>query len=637
MPWYGIVLICISCQTPPNMKRSPLVVIIFCICALQTVYAQPVSFPGALGWGAVSVGGRGGSVIEVTNLNDSGPGSFREACNASGARTIVFRTGGIINLQSEIQLFNPFITIAGQTAPGDGIVLKNFPISVFTHDVIIRGLRIRIGDDLPKDRPDNRDCLSIQAGSYNVIIDHCSFSWGLDENVSVLNAGVHSITIQWCIIAEGLYGGIHPKGYHSMGILIAYDATKTSVHHNLFAHNGGRNPLIARQTDHEFVNNVVYDWKYNADLLEQGVQLKLDFRGNYYKPKSANTFPELPLHLDFDGTTSLGTRLNMTGNFFSPSTPFISAAQLAGMGNNAIIFSSSSTLSSASTIPTQSASAAYSAVLNGAGAQHPKRDATDLRVIQSVRDSTGTLIDCMDNSSRLLETGNVVSATAGTLVYSMQGKPIDYSPESRKIIITGGLGSGQVRYGIESTPVLLNASTLTYEAKIDVPWTTIPDNTSTYEWYAGCKTVLSGYPAYGQGIPTADTDHDGMPDTWEQQNGLNVNNAADRNATTLSGTYTNLEVYLNSLYEAVVTSVEEARAMAVYPNPFTDRINLATGQPLNDGTIQCVNVLGQEVKRLDGLQGAEFSIDLQVPYGIYILRIWDRSKIIGTYRLLRER
>jgi pectate lyase len=605
--------------------------------SVLSVWSQPLAFPGAQGWGAFSQGGRAGVVIEVTNLNDSGPGSLRDACSATGARTVVFRTGGVINLQSEIQLFNPFITIAGQTAPGDGIVLKNFPLSVFTHDVIIRGLRIRIGDDLPKQSPDNRDCLSIQSGSYNVMVDHCSFSWGLDENVSVLNAGVHSVSIQWCVIAEGLYANVHPKGFHSMGILVAYDAVKTSVHHNLFAHNGGRNPLIARQTDHEFVNNVVYDWKYNADLLEQGVQLKLDFRGNYYKPKSANPFPELPLHLDFDGTTTLGSRLNMTGNFFSPSTPFISATQLAGMGSNAIVFASASTLSSASTIPSQSASAGYAAVLNAAGAQHPRRDATDLRVIQSVRDSTGTLIDCMDNTPRLLESGTLISATSSTIVYTMQGKPVDYSPESRKIVITGGLGAGQVRYGIESTPVLLNAATLTYEAKIDVPWTTIPNNTSTYEWYAGCKTVLNGYPVYAAGSAPADTDHDGMPDTWEQQNGLNPGSATDRNATTINAPFTNLEVYLNTLYDGVVTDVtERGPGLSVYPNPFTDRIMVNTHQALKNVTIQCLNVMGQEVIRKGSMEGNEFSVELQVPVGVYLLRIWEGPNLVGTVRLMKS-
>ncbi len=311
--------------------------------------AQIPAFPGAQGWGSTSLGGRGGIVIEVTNLNDAGIGSLREAINTKGARIIVFRVGGVIELQSELQIMEPFLYLAGQTAPGDGIVIKNFPISIFTHDIIIRGMRIRIGDSLPQKSPDNRDCISIQKGSHHIVIDHCSLSWAIDENLSILDSGVHAITVQWCIISEGLYASIHPKGFHSMGMLIGSGVSKTSVHHNLFAHNGGRNPMIAQNMDHEFINNIIFDWKFNSSLLEQGSQLKIDFIGNYYKPLSYRS-NELPFELDFNSTSILGTKLFMHDNYYSPNNPFITAAQLSAMGANAILFSNKTLLSFKSSV-----------------------------------------------------------------------------------------------------------------------------------------------------------------------------------------------------------------------------------------------------------------------------------------------
>src|SRR6188474_1117151 len=168
------------------MKNFKLLFCLFLSVHLPEIhFAQLPAFPGATGFGSNTPGGRGGIVIEVTNVNDDGPGSFREALNTPGVRTIVFRTGGIIELQSDLQVTEPFVTIAGQTAPGDGIALKNFALSVFTHDIIIRGMRFRPGDDPDGESPDIRDCLAMQAGTEHVIIDHCSFSWSIDENVSL--------------------------------------------------------------------------------------------------------------------------------------------------------------------------------------------------------------------------------------------------------------------------------------------------------------------------------------------------------------------------------------------------------------------------------------------------------------------
>ncbi|HEY6162347.1 MAG TPA: T9SS type A sorting domain-containing protein [Bacteroidia bacterium] len=536
----------------------------------QACIAQVPAFPGAYGWGAASIGGRGGIVIEVTNLNDSGPGSFRDAVSTSGARTIVFRVGGIIDLLSEIQLTNPYVYIAAQTAPGDGIVLRNFPLAIFSHDVIVRGLRIRIGESFPNSNPDNRDCITIEGGAYNVIIDHCSFSWGLDENTSILDSGTNSVTYQWCIMAEGLYKSIHPKGAHSMGLLIGYDASKTSTHHNLFAHNADRNALIARKTDHEFVNNVVYDWLFPNNLLEQGQQLKVDIYGNYYKPLSYSPYPEIPFALDFDSSTTFGSRLFIQNNFLSPNEYFLTPSQISSFGGDSIIFSNTSLLSVPSTIPYQSPIAAYDTVLAWAGAIHPQRDTVDKRIIKSVMDSTGGIIDCVNPFPVLIDSGNVISATDSSLTFSELTHPIKFSPDTRQIVITGGTGVGQVRNGVYSNVIDINNQVI--EGFIDVNWTTRPDSTSTYKFYTTCTNNLGGWPVYNNGTPPTDSDNDGIPDSWELSHGMNPNNYADHNNSTLCTGYTDLEVYLNEFYTpCVMTTTADPTALSgkisIYPNP----------------------------------------------------------------------
>ena len=230
------------------------------------------AFPGAEGFGANSIGGRGGRVIEVINLNDSGPGSFRAAVETEGPRIVVFRVGGTIELMTEVVLAHSFITIAGQTAPGAGVTLKTHPSNTRSaltvargcHDVIIRHLRSRPGPHTgfphakagrEADSSEVKDALQI-LGARNVIIDHCSFSWATDEVVSTFYNS-QDITIQWCIIAEALNKSRPDQQLPGKGLLIgSKGGQRISVHHNLLAHNVGRNPLIKAGGVVDVVNNV---------------------------------------------------------------------------------------------------------------------------------------------------------------------------------------------------------------------------------------------------------------------------------------------------------------------------------------------------------------------------------------------
>jgi len=354
------------------------------------------SFPGAEGFGSTTPGGRGGKIIFVTNLNSSGQGSLRAACATSGPRIVIFKVGGLIDITENIMISDPYITIAGQTAPGDGICLKGAGIGITTHDVIIRGLRIRIGDAIEGENPSNRDALSINNNSeppYNIIIDHCSFSWAIDETVQLWYP-CKNITVQWCIISEGLHNSLHPKGAHGTGLLIGDYARSISVHHNLFAHNNGRNPLMKGGTTSEIINNIIYNWgtweaTATSNYENINATIMSNILCNYYKPGQDNSLQK-PLILD-DERLKPGTQIYFKDNY-GPGRMndeiddwiLVDGNQRWKVDEPALPLSGITTLS---------APEAYEAVLNNAGANYPSYDAVDKRIIDDVIKNTGWIID----------------------------------------------------------------------------------------------------------------------------------------------------------------------------------------------------------------------------------------------------
>ena len=227
--------------------------------ALSTpiVRGAQLAFPGAEGFGRFSQGGRAGEVIFVTNLNDSGPGSLRAAVEAEGPRIVVFKVSGTIKLQSTLRILNPRITVAGQSAPGDGICLRRFPLNISADNVVVRFLRVRLGDEAGK----LMDGIDV-SNAENVMVDHCSVSWTLDEGVNTYH-GSKNITIQWCLISESLHNSPLRNGH---GFAASLGGMNSSYHHNLFANNAGRNPSIAGETSAptinlDFRNNVIFNWQ----------------------------------------------------------------------------------------------------------------------------------------------------------------------------------------------------------------------------------------------------------------------------------------------------------------------------------------------------------------------------------------
>jgi pectate lyase len=238
----------------------------------------PVAFPGALGWAAKTQGGRGGAIIRVTNLDAEGPGSFRTAIETKGPRIIVFEVGGVIDLGARaLTIREPFVTISGQTAPSPGITLIRGGMDLATHDVVVQHIRVRPGmaGGSYRKGPDF-DSISTQGGAYNVIVDHCSLTWGTDENLSASGnrfvgptvedwrkAASHDITFSNNIVAESLAVATHAKGEHSKGSLIHDNATNILIVGNLYAHNMERNPLFKGGVRGAVVNNLIYNpgWK----------------------------------------------------------------------------------------------------------------------------------------------------------------------------------------------------------------------------------------------------------------------------------------------------------------------------------------------------------------------------------------
>jgi hypothetical protein len=365
--------------------------------AFEVQVGIPV-FPGAEGFGTRTVAGRGGKVIEVTSLEDDGPGSLRVALNDPDPRIVIFRVGGTIELQSELHIIHPYLTVSGQTAPGGGICIKGAGIAIQTHDVLMQHIRVRPGNEGPVE-PEINDAFSILGdpssgnGAYNVVLDHVSASWGEDETVSTWY-GAHDITISWSIISEALDESRHRKETHSAGLLIGDSSYNVSVHHNLLAHNDFRNPLISDGGTHDIVNNVIYNWGVlPAEIIDNDANTFLNFIGNYFVP-GQDTQPG-PFEILFPGGAP---RIYVEGNL-GPHRPDPGMDDWAlvgfGWGEEGVAPEDYRSFEPfvVPSITTMNADEAKELVLQEAGATQPQRDPVDRRVVEDVKQGTGHIID----------------------------------------------------------------------------------------------------------------------------------------------------------------------------------------------------------------------------------------------------
>jgi pectate lyase len=375
------------------MQDPRLVVHLFSVCILlpwAVLGAQTKAFPGAEGFGRFATGGRGGEVIEVTTLADSGSGTLRNALAAAGPRTVVFRVAGTIRLRQPLVIHNGDLTVAGHTSPGDGICVRDYPVRVEADNVIIRFLRFRLGDVTRVADDALSGGVVVDRVFRNIIVDHCSMSWGIDECSSFYD--VADFTMQWCFITESLDHSYHPKGDHGYGGI--WGGYRSSFHHNLFAHHTSRNPRFngsryGKPGDTslvDFRNNVIYNWGFNSAYGgEAGHQ---NVVANYYKygPATHSAVRNRILQpTDVSGTWYVA------GNFVWGDTAVTADNWNGGVqGEYAKAQKERRRLTPfrSDSVTTQAPESAFDLVLAHAGATLPRRDQIDVRIENEVH--TGT-------------------------------------------------------------------------------------------------------------------------------------------------------------------------------------------------------------------------------------------------------
>ena len=475
--------------------------------------AEIPAFPGAEGGGMYTVGGRGGKVLTVTNLNDSGEGSFRWACEQGGARIVVFNVSGIIKLETPIVVRAPYITIAGQTAPGDGVCIAGQSFQIDTHDVIIRHMRFRRGETMSWHREDSFGGNPVG----NIMIDHCSCTWGLDENISFYrhmydpSEGFYqarseklptvNVTIQNTISAKAL-----DTYNHSFGSTLGGE--NASFMRNLWASNVGRNPSVGWNGVFNFVNNVIFNWHMRT--VDGGDYTAMfNMINNYYKPGPATPKGSPVSHRIVKPETGRSKhpykvygRVYAHGNIVEGS-PEVTAdnwnggIQVEGR-HDAGEYTNQIRANQPFQMPyvrIMSADEAYNYVLNNVGATIPCRDKVDEIIVNEVR--TGEIY-----YEKKLPKENPYGDTWGLAEKSQKA---DGTFRYRRF------DNDSYKLGIITDP-----------------------------------RQMGGYPEY-KGEPYLDTDMDGMPDAWEQQNGLNPNDASDANGDCTGDGYTNIEKYINGI------------------------------------------------------------------------------------------
>lgn len=448
------------------------------------------AFPGADGAGKYTTGGAGGAVYTVTSLeDDDAEGTLRWAVNKKGPRTIVFVVSGIIELKSPLKISNGDVTIAGQTAPGDGICLKNYTFGIQADNVIVRFIRSRMGADIIQK---GNDAMNGIKGHKNIIIDHCSVSWSTDECATFYNNS--NFTLQWCIISESLANSIHEKGAHGYGGI--WGGQRASFHHNLLAHHTNRTPRLcgSRYTGKpdeekvELFNNVIYN--YGSDGAYAGEGGSYNFINNYYKPgpftATKTSYKRLFTAYADDGKNNNVKGVHgvffFKGNYIDPTCTKLSDKQrkdikLVNKDNSLgliikndfapigeVLAKSPFMIAEHSSL--QSARDAFVSVLKYAGASLC-RDSHDERIVREAKEGT----------------------------YTFEG--------------SHGSTNGM----------------------IDQP------------------SDVGGWGEYRQTTAPIDSDGDGIPDEWEKKNGLNPNDPKDGAIYSLDSLYTNLELYINGLVE----------------------------------------------------------------------------------------
>lgn len=552
------------------MKTLRSAVYLIMVLISGNLLSQTLAFPEAEGYGKYTTGGRGGRVVEVTNLLDvtrSGqpePGSFREALSTPGDDpiTIVFKVSGIIELNSELRAKRSNMTIAGQTAPGDGICIKGYTVNLGgSENVIIRYIRFRPGDvgssEVSALRFEN---------SKNIIIDHCSMSWAVEEIMGFYDNKY--TTVQWCILSEGLYESIHKKGARSYAS--QWGGQYASYHHNLLAHNNSRSPRINGSQSNDTIalldirNNVIFNWGSQGAIYggEEAIAVgkcETNFVNNYYQPgkmTSSNLLFARPSYKRTDVPATGYAGWYFSGNHMAGIDGGMNDDNWLGVEIISEIGSADNIRSDVefevSAVTTQSALEARDLVLEKAGATLPKRDDVDIRIVGETR-------------------GDI----------EVQGN-----------------------------------------GRID------------------SQSEVGGWPEYNTLLPLEDADKDGMPDSYEEEQGLDPDDAEDGKLIQANG-YSNLEIYLNSI-TGITGQEEEVEVLhagarspdfVVSPNPGGDYLQLTSKGSISEITLYTID--GKTVFHHDLSNVYTYRLDIGgLKRSTYILKArltdgsWVERKII---------
>lgn len=556
------------------------------------------AFPGAEGFGRYTTGGRGGVVYHVTKLDDDGSeGSFRWACNKSGVRTIVFDVSGTIYLKSALQLKKGNVTIAGQTAPGDGICIADYPFTIDSDNVIIRFMRFRLGNrHVDKHEGDGLGGMDRK----NIIVDHCSISWSIDECLSVY--GSKNITLQWNIISQSLKKSGHSKGAHGYGG--NWGGSGATYHHNLLAHHDSRVPRLGprpgTQKDErmDMRNNVMYNWGGNGCYGGEGMTVNIAY--NYYKPgpTTLKRTKAMQYRLAAPGIRTVDYCLNkaaIAAYYKTATGTAVTKNDVSGSSdgtNNYVEISGTKYKIDMKTNKIDVGGKQVTVSWNdwkpmlhvwgkfyAEGNYNPKsadmnKDNFKYGIANQIDKSGNDKTYPGDNAIKLtvpmpfegVTTHTAQDAYEKVLAYAGASLHRDWVDEqmvndTRKGIATS-TGSG-------NTGGIINSQNDNKPAGAAADWSPWPD----------LVTDTS--------ISVADTDGDGMPDYWEDANGLDKNNAADGNLTDAEG-YTNLERYMNSLVADIMAKENEGGKFLSGTQTYDDAMGIADAAIYNkvaDGRI----------------------------------------------------
>ncbi len=505
------------------MKGNLLSSLLFASCMLVPGIAmsqQREAFPGAEGYGRYTTGGRGGAVYHVTNLNDSGEGSFRWACEQKGPRTIVFDVDGTIHLKSELKLRNGNVTIAGQTAPGDGVCIAEYPFTISADNVIIRFMRFRPGNKNITEEMANSGACDGWDGlgaidQKDIIVDHCSVSWSIDECLSFV--GCSRTTVQWCIVSQSLVKG-HSKLSHGYGG--NWGGRKASYHHNLLAHHTSRAPRLGpRPTTQlkeqmDMRNNVIYN--YSGEGCYGGEGMKVNIVNNVYIPGPGNKYWSGSNSNKFKRLAAVGVRNN---NYVATYPAYAPALHLVGKyyvdGNYHYSDQNVTKDNWTDGVYSQITWSDWDDLANTAAKQaEMKKEIKAETPIEYVYTTTHGTTEAYTN---------VINYAGASLSRDELDKTIASEARTKTSRTASPASTGS---GLDKG--FINTQT-------DVKGLTGGD----------------GWPKLNAGTAKTDTDGDGIPDEWEKANGLNPNDSTDGAKITADG-YSNLEHYINSLVQEIV-------------------------------------------------------------------------------------